>query len=42
MAKGIPALPVHDSIIVQGGYELHAVMALDRPMRRGLPERSPG
>jgi hypothetical protein len=32
MAKGIPVLPVHDSIIVQGG-ELHA-MALDRQWKR--------
>ena len=30
MANGILTLLVHDSIIVQGGYELQAVMALDR------------
>jgi hypothetical protein len=30
MAKGIPALPVHDSIIIPAGFELQAVLALDR------------
>jgi hypothetical protein len=30
MAKGIPALPVHDSIIVPAHFELQAIMALDR------------
>jgi hypothetical protein len=30
MAKGIPALPVHDSIIVPAQFEPQAIMALDR------------
>ena len=30
MAKGIPALPVHDSIIVPDQFEPQAIMALDR------------
>jgi hypothetical protein len=30
MAKGIPALPVHDSILVAADFELQAVLALDR------------
>ena len=30
MAKGIPALPVHDSVIVPAGFELQAALALGR------------
>jgi hypothetical protein len=30
MAQGIPALPVHDSIIAPAGFELKAILALNR------------